>query len=467
MSAGKYPGGPILLVDDEEQLLRSFDNMLREHGINNTLRCTDSRDVESILRNNEPEAIVLDLTMPHISGEELLPVIMRICPQVPVIIATGANQVEIAVQCMKMGVLDYLVKPVSESHLIASVRKALEVRELRRENRKLARSLLAQDVENPEAFSDIITSDAAMISVFKYIGAIAESIQCVLITGETGTGKELIARSIHTLSGRTGAFVPVNVSGLDDTMFSDTLFGHVKGAYTGAGDDRPGLVEHADDGTLFLDEIGDMSIASQVKILRLMQEHEYLPLGADDVKSASARVVVATNKEVDELLRDEKFRSDLYYRIQTHHIHLPPLRERRGDLPVLFDHFLEKSASALGKERPEYSDELLHALDSYDFPGNIREMESMVHDAVSRHVSGHLALDVFLAHMGGGRVNRPPVSTDSSGDLLLFRGRVPTLAEATDELISEALKRSSGNQTAAAKMLGISRQTLNKRLHDG
>jgi DNA-binding NtrC family response regulator len=281
------------LVDDEEQALKSFEMVLRSASMNNFISCHDSRDVMPLLHSRDIEVMLLDLRMPHISGEELLPKIISDYPEVPVIIVTGANDVETAVKCMQQGAFDYIVKPAEKSRLVASTRRAVEIRELQRENRLLKTHVLSNKLDTPEAFSEIITISTGMRSIFQYVEAIAASPRPVLITGETGVGKELIARAVHRLSHRTGAFVPVNVAGLDDNVFADTLFGHKKGAFTDAREARSGLVEQAAGGTLFLDEIGDLNTASQVKLLRLLQEGEYFPLGSDLAKRSNARIVVA------------------------------------------------------------------------------------------------------------------------------------------------------------------------------
>jgi DNA-binding NtrC family response regulator len=291
--------------------------------------------------------------------------------------------------------------------------------------------------------------------------------QPVLITGETGVGKELVAKAIHQLSQRNGAFVPVNVAGLDDNVFADTLFGHRKGAFTGAEQPRSGLVEEASGGTLFLDEIGDLSPASQVKLLRLLQDGEYFPLGSDVGKRSDARVVVATNQDIQALQESGKFRKDLYYRICAHSIHIPPLRDRREDLLILVDHFLEKASKTLCKKKPTPPNELFTLLSTYSFPGNVRELQSMILDAVSGHKSGKLSMDFFKSYI---RPKQHSLDVDSrqllpgENVLVSFSERLPTLKQVEQFLISEAMKRASGNQSIAAQMLGVTRQALNKRL---
>jgi DNA-binding NtrC family response regulator len=462
-----YPRFPILLVDDEPQALTSFEMVLRSANMNHILRCEDGREVMPLLAREEIEVMLLDLRMPHLSGEEVLAMANGELPGLPVIVVTGANDVDTAVRCMKAGAFDYMVKPVEKSRLIAGVRRAVELQELQRENRLLKAHVLSDRLEHPEAFAEIVTRSDRMRSVFQYVEAIAASPQPVLITGETGVGKELVARAVHTLSNRKGVFLPVNVAGLDDNVFADTLFGHRKGAFTGADQARSGLVEQAAGGTLFLDEIGDLSVASQVKLLRLLQDGEYFPLGSDVAKRSDARVVVATNQELRTLQDPGRFRKDLYYRLRAHHIHIPPLRERLEDLPFLAEHFLEQAAQTLGKKKPVPPQELAVLLRTYHFPGNVRELQAMIMDAVSAHKSGILSLDVFKAQIQEQRgMAEPGARQPVQGEqgLLSFSEQLPTLKQAGDLLIGEAMRRAHGNQAIAALSLGITRQALNRRL---
>ena len=462
-----HPRLPVMLVDDEVQALDSFELALRSGNVNNFLRCQDSRDVMPLLAEQDIEVMLLDLRMPHLSGEELLSQITTDFPHVPIIVITGADDVETAVKCMRAGAFDYIVKPVERSRLVASVKTALELRELQRQNQLLRAHVLSDQLADPEPFAEIITTSKMMRSIFQYIEAIANSPQPVLLTGETGVGKELAARAIHTVSGRQGAFIAINVAGLDDNVFADTLFGHRKGAFTGADQTRNGMVEKAEEGTLFLDEIGDLSPASQVKLLRFLQDGEFFPLGSDVAKRSNARVVVATNQELETLKDSGKFRKDLYYRLRIHQVHIPPLRERKEDLPLLLDHFLEKTAKTLGKKKPTPPNELTTLLGAYHFPGNIRELESIIFDAISKHVSGKLSMEVFKSYISE---QQPALKPDSKGLPLddsapiSFSEKLPTLKQAELLLIAEALKRSGGNQAIAAIYLGISRQALNRRL---
>ena len=467
MSGTVFPQFPVLLVDDEKQALDSFEMALRSARMSHFVRCQDSREVMPYLSRQEAEVILLDLWMPHVSGQDLLQAIRKEFPEVPVIVITGANEVETAVECMKLGAFDYMVKPVEKSRLVGGVIRAIELRELQRENKSLKAHVLSDKLEHPEAFSEIITCSRGMRSIFQYIEAVSASPRPLLITGETGVGKELVARAVHTVSGRKGGFIPVNVAGLDDNVFADTLFGHTKGAFTGADHARSGLLEQASEGTIFLDEIGDLSAASQVKLLRLLQDGEFFPLGSDMAKRSDARIVVATNQDLEERQVSGAFRKDLYYRLYDHHIHIPPLRDRKEDLPFLLEHFLNKASDSLGKKKPTPPPELITLLSNHLFPGNIRELESMIFDAVSNHRSGKLSMDLFKRHIF--REGQPIVTDleqrlDEVGAPISFSQKLPTLKQAEHFLIAEAMRRAEGNQSIAAMSLGISRQALNKRL---
>ena len=349
-------------------------------------------------------------------------------------------------------------------------RRAVEIGDLRSENRQLKEHLRSNRPEHPEVFSGIVTQDPAMYSIFHQVESIAVTGQPVLITGETGVGKEKIAEAIHQLSGRLGEFVPVNIAGLDDLMFSDTFFGHRRGAFTGADSARHGLIEQASDGTLFLDEIGDLGMESQTKLLRFLQDGEYRHLGEDAPIGSNVRIVAATNQTIESLTGSGNFRSDLYYRLETHHIHLPPLRERKGDIPLLVSHFLKRAAEALGKKIPVPPPELFTLLSTYHFPGNIRELEGMVNDAVGRHRGGVLSTESFREKIDEQTSILHGDTVPRAGEVSVVDGlsslhKLPKLKEMEELLIAEALKRADGNQTIAAQLLSISRKALNNRLN--
>lgn len=463
MTPTHYPSFTVLLVDDEPAWLHSLALTLeRSAGITNLRTCSDSRQVMELLDHHSIGLVLLDLTMPHLSGEQLLAQIAERHPETTVIVISGLNQVETAVQCIKLGAFDYFVKTVEEDRLVGGVLRAIRMRELERDNREMADRFLAGTVRHPEAFSHIVTADRGMQTIFAYVEAVANSPQPLLITGESGAGKELLARAAHTLSGCKGPLVSVNVAGLDDTVFADTLFGHLRGAFTGADQPRKGMIEEAADGTLFLDEIGDLSIASQVKLLRLLQEGEYFPLGSDRPKRLKARIIVATHCDLVEREAQGSFRRDLYYRLRTHRIHVPPLRERKGDIPLLLDYLLAAAAQDLGKKKPTPPRELAQLLATYPFPGNIRELRSMVYDAVSVHRDRVLSMESFIQAIGPG--GGAAVTLTPSGNPFAGLERLPTFGDAAELLVEEAMRRAAGNQSLAARLLGISQPALSKRL---
>lgn len=461
------PPLPVLLVDDENQLLRSTAIALRTSGIEEIATLNDAREVAPFLERQPVAAALLDLNMPHVSGEALLQNIKENHPEIPVIILTAANEIEVAVRCMRLGAEDYLVKPVEKARLLSSVKRVLETRALTDEIDDLRCGLLQRKIKNPHAFSHIIGDHETLVNLFCYIEAIANTPQPILITGETGTGKELFAKSTHLASGKQGPFVAVTVSGLDDINFSDTLFGHKKGAFTGADNKRQGLIASAQNGTLFLDEIGDLSPSSQVKLLRLIQEREYYPLGEDQPRHSNARIVVASHVDLAKAVKNGRFRQDLYYRLRPHHVHIPPLRERLEDIPALTDFFVERSAAQMDRKAPTVPPALYQLLCSYHFPGNVRELEGMVTDAIARQSSPILSLNSFRLAMGLGNestANRTFERTQEETPILQFPDTLPPLKVWEEALIQEALRRADDNQGIAASLLGITRQALNKRL---
>lgn len=467
MAQNLFPTDPVLLIDDEVAIIASVTINLRASGVTHVISCQDARDVMALLSEQGVSVILLDLTMPHLSGEELFPTIQAEYPEIPVIIVTGNNELENAVSCMASGSFDYMVKPVEKSRLVSGVMRAIEIRELANENKKMKERFLTGKLECPDAFSGIVTGNARMRSLFQYAEAIAMSSQPILITGESGVGKELMAQALHTLSGCSGNFVPVNVAGIDDHVFSDTLFGHRKGAFTGADTVRNGFIEKAAGGVLFLDEIGELAGEAQVKLLRLIQEREYYPLGADLPKSTDAQIIVATNSDLQQALKKGGFRKDLYFRLTAHQVDIPPLRERLDDLPLLLEYFLKEAARDFDKKIPTYPNELITLLKNYHYPGNIRELRGMVFDAVAGHKSKKISMDRFKLHIDKELSNNgieEPLPNEDEFFWLQGHTSLPTLSQANQMLIREALKRTDNNRTMAARMLGISRQRLLRQI---
>jgi len=456
---------PILLVDDETQVLLLYSSLLKSSGIEQVVTLDDSRRVLPFLRDNRVLAVLTDLNMPFLSGRDLLAQVRQEFPEIPVLIVTGVDDIDTAVDCMRLGASDYLVKPVEKSRLVSSLQRTLEIARLQDQVSSLTRHLLSGGLRNPGAFAHLVTGSPKMLSLFKYVEVVADSPYPALIFGETGVGKELVARALHLAGNPERPFIGVNVAGLDDNMFSDTLFGHKKGAFTGAETHRDGLISQAQDGTIFLDEIGDLNPTSQVKLLRLIQEKEYYPLGIDQPKKTNARIVCSTNHELKKLVDKGSFRKDLYFRLNTHVITVPPLRERREDIPMLLGHFLEEAAQDLRKRTPTPPPELLALLAAYEFPGNVRELQTLIADAVSRHRTGVLSMESFRRAIAAGAAGASVAAADTAAmSAESYLANLPTLKQAEEFLVRRALEQAKGNQGIAASLLGVTRQALNKRL---
>ena len=464
MSETPYPSFGILLVDDEPAWTRSISIALeRQAGITNLLVCQDSRKVMDLLSRSEVGIVLLDLNMPNLTGEDLLRMINEQFPELIVIIVSGMNQIETAVTCMKQGAFDYIVKTAEEDRIVTVVLSCHSHGRDAAEYREMSQRFLSDTLRNPEVFEGIVTIDKTMRSIFQYVEAVAKSNQPLLVTGESGVGKGLIVSAAHKLSGCMGPLISVNVGGLDDAMFTDTLFGHIKGAFTGADQARSGMVEQASLGTLFLDEIGDLSNASQVKLLRLLQEGDYFPLGSDQPKKLKARVIASTHQDLAVKQSKGEFRKDLFFRLRTHHVHLPALRERKEDIPLLFDYFLDEAARTLNREKPAPPPELANVLSQYAFPGNVRELRSLVFDALAQCSSSVLSIKCFR-ELAGKQSMTGPIPDGNASTAFAPLTTLPTIQQATSLLIDEAMKRAKGNQSIACRLLGISQPALSKRL---
>ncbi len=462
---GGRPAEPVLIVHEEIPVLESLRVRLEEKGIDNLILCADGGQVLPVLKKQELSAIVLGLSSPAVAGRKLLAGIRETDPCVEVLVAAGPADIDAAVEYLRLGASDYTAENLASDRLVSALSSRIEKRQPRGEEELPGRGKRAAPLRNPEAFSGIVTRNAVMRSWFGYVESIAGNGNPVLITGESGVGKELAARVIHRLSSRKGKFVTVNMAGLDDTMITDTLFGHARGAFTDADVARRGLVEEASAGTLFLDEIGDMSVTAQVKLLRFIEEREYRPLGTDAVTVSDARIIIATNANLKKKLEEGSFRGDLFYRL-TYRVDIPPLRERLEDLPLLVDHFVRQTSQALGRRTPAVPKELVPLLREYTFPGNVRELKNMIENAASRDSSGPLPLSYFRHYLRGGREQGtgPGMSVDLERNRIECSGALPTLQAMEDLLLAEALRRARGNQNAAARLLGLSPSALSRRL---
>lgn len=434
----------ILLIDDEAEWLRCLKLTLSQSGLaeyDNIFTAEQESAAFAILEKEQVDLILLDLIMGRESGENILRKIKAKDNSPTVVIMTGISSIQSAINCINLGAADYLVKTVQIEDLITNIEKILS---------KLTPKLTKPDVPL-EGFEDFITQSPLMLSIFEHLRNVASSPEPILITGESGTGKGILARCAADISRPGKPFVPVNVSGFDSQMFADALFGHVKGAFTTAEIKRSGMIKHAEDGTLFLDEIGDLSPQSQVKLLYLAQTKEYQPLGSDETIKSNARLIFATNQNLEKC---ENFRKDLFYRISTHHVHIPALRERPEDIPVLTKYFLKQALKDMGKPCDEIQDNISILLKSYDFPGNARQLRAMIYDAAARRGNANLtAADIIPYFTPQEKTDREEAST-----------YLPKLDEVIENLIDKAIKASGGNQTKAAAMIGISQSALCRRL---
>ncbi|WP_303851293.1 sigma-54 dependent transcriptional regulator [Seleniivibrio woodruffii] len=450
----------VVIIDDEKELTDIYVRYLGHIGVNDISAINDSREFFKTAERLNPAIILLDMNMPYHNGEEVLDFIMQKIPEASVVMMIEKNETESTVRCLQKGAVSFIVKPVDKDALANVILRALEA------NRGFHGKRVINFSENREEypfFNDIVTGNSKMLEIFRYLNFISESSFPVLITGETGTGKELFAEAVHKASGRRGPYVAVNISGLDDNMFTDTLFGHVKGAFTGADKARKGLVAEADNGTLFLDEIGDLHESAQIKLLRLLQEKVYMPLGSDRNTRANVRIIAATSVNLKNNVKTGKFRKDLLFRISTHCITIPPLRERKDDIEILALNFYNK---ALLESGCQMSASLPHGigeiLKNYSFPGNVRQLQAIMNDLAlitrGRHLSGRDMISFMRRHDIGVRIG----AKEHTLEPFCYSGEFPTIKRMESLLVSSAISHSKGNITDAAKILGITRQTLHR-----
>ncbi len=443
----------VLVVDDEDKMCEFLKLVLAQDGHEVVTASSGERALEEMRTRDDLDVIVTDLMMPSVGGMELLEEARRSLPDTPVIVITGYSTVQNAVEAMKAGAFDYIPKPFKVDEIKLVVRRALERREMALENKRLRREL--QSIREKSA--EIIGSGPGMQAVFRLVEKVARTDATVLIRGESGTGKDLIAREVHRQSLRADRpFVSINCAALPETLLESELFGHARGAFTGATAAKRGLFEEADGGTVFLDEIGDVGLPLQAKLLRFLQNREFIRVGETSVRHVDVRVIVATNKDLEAAIERGEFRRDLYYRLNVITVHIPALRERREDIPLLAKHFARKYARNLLKGPVSFTPEAMAALCAYDWPGNVRELENAVERAVVLAEGTELELDDFPDEVRG--QGRGPASGSTR----------PRFNEAVDaykrELISRALAEAGGVQARAADALGIKRTTLNEMM---
>jgi DNA-binding NtrC family response regulator len=443
----------ILVIDDEEIVCRSCERILGEAG-HQVESVQDGAKGLELIAAKTYDVVILDIMMPKINGLEILQTVKEEHPDMDVIMVTGLSQIETAVLSIKMGAFDYLPKPFDPDELSMVVDRALERRRLIREN--LA---LKSEVSSRYRFENIVGSSPKMQAVYRLVAKGAPTNSTVLIRGESGTGKELIARAIHYNSLRKDKpFVAVDCASLTETLLESELFGHVRGAFTGAHADKKGLFEAADGGTLFLDEIGNIPLSTQAKLLRVVQEREFKPVGGTEVRSTNVRLIVATNKDLKAMTAEGTFREDFYYRINIFPITVPPLRERKEDIPALAFHFLKLFAKELGRNVQQFSVEAMDLLVNHDWPGNVRELENTVHRAIILAVDdvirqGHLVN--LMEHQQSFSAEIP--TTNEELKKVKKKARDQAVENVERLFVLEALKRNDGNVTRAASETGMQR----------
>jgi DNA-binding NtrC family response regulator len=437
----------ILVVDDEDVTLSSMKRLLRWQGIKDVETCDSGREAIRRIKAGDYDIVLLDLLMPEVDGIQVLEATKPFKPYAEFIIISAVDVISQAVKAVRLGAYDYLVKPVDNEHLMRSLERAYERKGLLA-GMNLARQ--GREAGHPAGFSEIVTQSPQILSLLSYAQIMAKGGNPVLITGESGTGKELLARGIHREGPSPGGpFVAVNISSIPETLFESQFFGHIKGAFTGALRDYDGFFEQADGGTLFLDEIGEFPQQMQSKLLRVLEDKSFTRLGETKPIRVDVRIISATNKDLDKACQDGKFRLDLMYRLKSAHVHLPALRERKDDIPVLAAHFLKLSTEKYRKEVHGFSPEAMDILTRRDYPGNVRELAQIIENAV-------LLADtatILPRHMGE-EIASPP----------LFSRSLCSLKENYETHVIYVLNHTRGDRKQAAQILGITVRQLQRKI---
>ncbi len=438
----------ILIVDDDDALRESLELVLAAEGYEVQAASSGEAALE-VIESGPVDVVLTDMRMPGLEGLDLVPQVIRRLPGVTVVLMSAYGTADLAIEAMRRGAYDYLAKPFQPSEVLLTLRKARERERLRRENRRLR-----ADIQRATGARPIVAASEPMIELLDLVERTSEFKTTILLTGESGTGKEVIARVIHTQSPRREeAFVPVNCGAIPEALLESELFGHAKGAFTGANRARRGLFVEADDGTLFLDEIGELPLLLQVKLLRFLQEEEVRPVGETKSRIVDVRVIGATSRNLDLEVEEGRFRQDLFYRLNVVRIEVPPLRNRREDIPLLVDHFLEHFREALGKPVRSVTDDALERLANYRWPGNVRELENVIERAVILCDGERLTQrELPAAVVTGSDSDGEPASREFS----LRRAR----RRAEAQMIQRALRATNGNRTHAARLLEISHRAL-------
>ena len=441
----------ILIIDDEKNIREGLAADFEMDGYNVKLAANGKEGLD-LLSKGDIDLVITDLRMPgSISGEQVLREVTTKMPGIPVIVLTGHGSIDAAVKAMQDGAYDFLTKPLNLEQLEVIVKRALEGREL-----KIKHTELLKQVSTQKKTDNIIGKSAAMQKVMSLVKKVADARISVLITGETGVGKEVVANAIHNLSSRSDkAFIPVVCSSLSETLLESELFGHEKGAFTNAESLHKGKFELAHGGTIFLDEIGEINMSVQVKLLRVLQERKFERVGGEEPIEVDVRVLAATNKNLEEEVKAGRFREDLYFRLNGIHIEVPPLRERKDDLPLLLNSFLERYNAENGKHITGFDNQARNALYKYDWPGNIRELQHCVESSVVMASGSEITLE-----------DLPPSVSKASGIETISVPVGITLDEAEKIIIQENLAANKGNKSKTAETLGIGRKTLHRKLQE-
>lgn len=446
----------VLVVDDSPDILDIARQWLE---MENYWVETADNGMEAVAKSKAGsfDAVITDLAMPGMNGMEVLAHFAEHHPDTMVIILTGFGTIETAVEAIKKGAFDYLTKPLRGDQIIHAVKKALEIKQLKTEN-----LLLQSKIKEYHTLDRIIGRSKPMQSVFRILSRVAKTDSTILIMGESGTGKELIAHAIHEMSKRSdGPFIPINCGAIPEELLEAEVFGHEKGAFTGAVRERPGRFELAHQGTIFLDEIGEMSLRLQVKLLRFLQERTIVRVGGSRTISLDVRIIAATNKDLERAVEEGEFREDLYYRLNVIPVTAPPLRERAGDVPLLVHHFLRRHCGRYDLPVKKFSRSALAALEKYDWPGNVRELENILERMVLLTEEDQIRLGHLPARIRSQVANEPVIDVEISEDGIDLK---QTLNDLEDRLIMDALKQTGGVKNKAAKLLGLKRTTLIEKM---
>ncbi|MCI5697231.1 MAG: sigma-54 dependent transcriptional regulator [Spirochaetia bacterium] len=440
----------LLIIDDEKNIREGLGANFEMEGYNVKLAENGQQGLEFISKG-DIDLVITDLRMPGISGEEVLRKVTTETPGIPVIVLTGHGSIDSAVDAMRNGAYDFLTKPLNLDQLTMIVKRALEAREL-----SLQHKQLKKEVENDMAFDKMIGKSAEMQKVFEMIKKVASSKASVLITGESGVGKEVVADAIHKLSPRKDhQCIKVHCAALSETLLESELFGHEKGAFTGADNLVKGRFELAHESSIFLDEIGEINPSVQIKILRVLQEKAFERVGGQETINVDVRIIAATNRVLEEEVKKGTFREDLYYRLNVIHIHVPPLRERKDDIPLLVASFLEEFAVENGKNIKGIDSQAKSAIYNYNWPGNIRELRNCIESAVVMCSGEEIKLE-----------DLPPTVSKSAGDQSISIPANATLNEAEKIIILQTLAANKNNKSKTADLLGIGRKTLHRKLEE-